>query len=188
MILDISSVCLNENREEVREVHIDMDSIESKAGKFSIIKKEPFELHLSNVENKRLLIQGETDVTAAIPCGRCLKQVPTKLHLAVDKTVILSPQSQASQISQISIEAQELDDDNLEQLEYMDGYQLDIDRLVYGEILVGWPMKVLCRDDCKGICSTCGADLNESTCNCSQTAIDPRMAAFQDVFSKFKEV
>lgn len=184
MILDISSVCINENREEVQEVHIDMDSIESKMGKFPIIKKEPFELHLSNVENKRLLIQGEMDVTVAIPCGRCLTEVPTNLHLVVDKTAMLSPQSQAS----IEAEGQEPDDDYSEQLEYMDGYQLDIDRLVYGEILVGWPMKVLCKDDCKGICSICGVNLNKTTCNCSQTAIDPRMAAFQDVFSKFKEV
>lgn len=184
MILDVSSVCSNENKEEIQEVHIDMDSIESKMGAFPIIKKEPFELHLSNVENKRLLIQGEMDVTVAIPCGRCLTEVPTKLHLVIDKVIVLSPEGSAS----MEAEGQEPEDDNLEQLEYMDGYRLDIDRLVYGEILVSWPMKVLCKDDCKGICSTCGTNLNEATCNCGQTAIDPRMAAFQDVFNKFKEV
>ena len=184
MILDISAICSNEDKEEIQEVHMGMDALESKMGTFPVVKKEPFELHLSNVENKRLLIQGEMDVTVAIPCDRCLTEVPTALHLVIDKAVTLSSAAPPS----MEAERTGQDDDNLEQLEYMDGYQLDVDRLIYGEILVAWPMKVLCRDDCKGICSKCGANLNETACNCDQTVIDPRMAAFQDVFNKFKEV
>lgn len=182
MILDISAICSAENEEEIKEVHMDMESLESKMGVFPIIKKEPFKLHLSNVENKRLLIQGEMDVTAAVPCDRCLTEVPTKLSLVIDKTLSIPALSSAER------DEPETEDDNLEQLEYMNGYQLDADQMVYKELLTAWPMKVLCRDDCKGLCSKCGANLNETACGCDQTAIDPRMAAFQDVFNKFKEV
>ncbi len=190
MILDLIAVCSNAGMEEDKDVHIDMDTFSSQLGVFPIIKKEPFKLHLANVENKRLLIQGELDVTVSIPCDRCLKDVSRTLHLSIDKNIPL-PQSLEDCAKGAGSAEEDLykeDDDQLEQLEYMDGDRLDADRLVYGEILLAWPMKVLCKDDCRGICLKCGCDRNKVDCGCSQTIPDPRMAAFQDVFNKFKEV
>ena len=68
------------------------------------------------------------------------------------------------------------------------GMDLDVDRLVYLEVLMSWPLKVLCKEDCKGICSRCGKNLNEGPCGCAEEPKDPRMAAISDIFSKFKEV
>ena len=79
-------------------------------------------------------------------------------------------------------------DDEMEENDYLIGLDLDIDKLIYGEILVNWPMKVLCNDDCRGICKVCGMNLNKGDCDCQRTELDPRMAAIQDVFNKFKEV
>ena len=70
----------------------------------------------------------------------------------------------------------------------MIGFHLDLDRIIYDEVLVNWPMKVLCREDCAGICKKCGQNLNHKTCDCEKTELDPRMAVIQDVFNKFKEV
>lgn len=175
MILELEDVCTFENKEVQIEVTIDMTSFDSKLGSFPFIEKKPFELHIVNEENKRLLIQGETDVMIAIPCDRCLEEVQTKVHLSFDKKLPLA-------------EAQEEGEDGLEEADYMTGFHLDVDRLVYDEILVNWPMKVLCKDDCKGICKQCGVNLNLRDCDCSKTELDPRMAAIQDVFNKFKEV
>ena len=44
------------------------------------------------------------------------------------------------------------------------------------------------KEDCKGICSRCGKNLNEGPCGCKEEPKDPRMAAISDIFSKFKEV
>ena len=66
-------------------------------------------------------------------------------------------------------------------------FQLKFD-LQIDELIVQWPIRVLCKDDCKGICSRCGANLNIQTCDCDTTGLDPRMAAIKDIFSKFKEV
>ena len=74
------------------------------------------------------------------------------------------------------------------EIDYLIGFELDVDKLVYAEILVNWPMRVLCKDDCKGICKVCGMNLNKGACNCQRTELDPRMAAIQDIFNKFKEV
>ena len=183
MVLDLSEIYSNWNAAEEKTVHLDMDSVKSKMGVFPILKKEPFTLHLTNEENKRLLIQGALDVTISVPCDRCLTEVLTTLHLVIDKNLPIEHAKGAGPV----IESEE-DDDQLEQLEYMNGCQLDADRLVYGEILFAWPAKVLCKEDCRGICPSCGANLNETACSCDWTVPDPRMAAFKVVFNMFKEL
>lgn len=210
MILDLLSICSNCNAVQEREVHFDMDSVVSKMGVFPVTGKEPFTLRLTNVENRRLLIQGALDVTVLIPCDRCLADVPVKLHLIIEKELpvpFIQPltgeeknrdgsgrkdQEKDRGAGQKNDQKQNQIPDQIpdlqEQLEYMNGCQLDADRLIYGELLYSWPTKVLCREDCRGICSNCGANLNEAECGCDRTAPDPRMAAFQDVFNKFKEV
>ena len=90
MILDLSALCFTANAQEERKVHIDLDAVESKMGTFPIAKKEPFTLHLKNVENRRLLIQGETDVTISVPCDRCLASVSVCLHLVIEKNLKVS--------------------------------------------------------------------------------------------------
>ena len=78
--------------------------------------------------------------------------------------------------------------DELDEKNYIDGYNLDVDKLLYNEILIGWPMKILCSEDCRGICNVCGQNLNEGSCNCEDTSLDPRMSVIRDVFKNFKEV
>ena len=78
---------------------------------------------------------------------------------------------------------EELDESN-----FIDGYHLDVDKLLYGEILSDWPVKVLCREDCKGLCKVCGQNLNTKSCDCEDTGLDPRMSVVRDLFKNFKEV
>ena len=85
----------------------------------------------------------------------------------------------------------ESDRDRIEELDeqnYIDGYNLDVDLLIFDEILLGFPLKVLCKPDCEGICKTCGKNLNKESCDCEQSVGDPRMLAIQDIFKNFKEV
>ncbi len=57
---------------------------------------------------------------------------------------------------------------------------LDLDELISEEILFFLPAKMLCRDDCKGLCAQCGKNLNYGKCNCERQ-VDPRMAALLDL-------
>jgi len=175
MILDISDYCTAEGKEEFREVSIDMESFQTRSGSFPVRKKKPFGLHFSNPGDKRLFVKGETDVTISIPCDRCLSEVEVSFHLAVDRELFIGEDGLR-------------EGESPEQPDYIQGFRLDVDRLLGAEILVAWPMKVLCSDDCKGICPKCGANRNVTDCGCDLAAPDPRMAAFQDVFNKFKEV
>ena len=110
-----------------------------------------------------------------IPCSRCLEDVDTEFVIEFDKELDMKMDDGERQKA-------------LDEHSYIEGYNLDVDELVYGEILVNWPVKVLCKEDCKGICSVCGTNLNLSTCSCETTDLDPRMAKIRDIFSKFKEV
>ena len=174
MIIDISKVVKSINKEVSEEVSIELDFFESRLGKFPILQKSPVVLTITNQENKTVFIRGAVDVTLSIPCGRCLEEVPTQICFDIDKKLDISEGI--------------LVDDEIEENDYLIGFELDVDKLVYAEILVNWPMRVLCKDDCEGICKVCGANLNKGDCGCQRTELDPRMAAIQDIFSKFKEV
>lgn len=174
MIIDISKVVKSINKEVSEEVSIGLASFESRLGDFPIVQKSPVVLTVTNQENKTLFIRGSVDITLSIPCGRCLEEVPTQICFDIDK--------------KLDIGDSILVDDEMEENDYLIGFELDVDKLVYAEILVNWPMKVLCKEDCEGICKVCGMNLNKGTCDCQRTELDPRMAAIQDIFSKFKEV
>ena len=180
MIIDIRDVLSCENKEVQKTVTIEMESFVSRLGEFPIVEKSPVTLQMTNKENERLLISGDVKVVMSIPCDRCLEEVPTTLHFEIDKEIPLE--------NGIVRVASEEDDEEMDDTDYLIGFDLDVDKLIYREILVNWPMKVLCKEDCKGICKVCGHNLNKGECGCQRTELDPRMAAIQDIFNKFKEV
>lgn len=52
---------------------------------------------------------------------------------------------------------------------------LDLDALAEEDLVLNLPSKVLCQDDCKGLCPTCGKNLNDGPCDC-KAPVDPRLA------------
>mgnify|MGYP000796277080 FL=1 len=71
----------------------------------------------------------------------------------------------------------------LDEQSYIDGYHLDVDGMVLDEMMTDIPDKVLCREDCKGVCPKCGVNLNHQTCNCDRTELDPRMSIIREIFA-----
>ena len=131
--------------------------------------KEPLTLTLINKGDKTLLIEGGAVYSATLPCDRCLADVEVDIPL------------------DFAIEADmKLDDakrvEELDETGFINGHELDTDRLLIEELILGRPVKVLCRDDCKGLCRKCGRNLNLGDCGCDLTEPDPRMAAIADIF------
>ena len=173
MKTNITDVLTIENMTTERQIHPELHEFRSKLGSFPLTGIAPFTLRFENRENKRLHILAETDVTAAVPCDRCLEDVPVLIHLAIERIIPIG----------------ETDgEDEAEDIGFLAGTWLDVDRLIHDQILENWPMKVLCSEDCKGICKKCGTNLNHGSCLCDRTEPDPRMAAIQDIFNQFKEV
>ncbi len=64
------------------------------------------------------------------------------------------------------------------------GEKLNLASLLYEDLLLGMPSKVLCDEGCQGLCPVCGTDLNASTCDCETESVDPRLAALKDFFNE----
>lgn len=83
-------------------------------------------------------------------------------------------------LHKIVVEKLENDDDDFDDFIVVEGCKLDLDDFVYQEIQLYLPQKMLCKEDCKGICPRCGKNLNEGDCDC-KADVDPRMAALLEL-------
>ena len=53
--------------------------------------------------------------------------------------------------------------------------EIDLYELLREDIILNLPMIHLCKPDCKGLCSQCGANLNYEKCSCNKDSVDPRL-------------
>lgn len=83
--------------------------------------------------------------------------------------------SQSISINRVLVEALQNEDDDDNYI-VIDNRELDLDGLLSEEIVLNLPSKLLCKDDCKGLCAVCGANLNVNKCDCKKE-VDPRMSA-----------
>ena len=166
-------ICLSElfNRiDEPRkyEIPVEFDSLKMLQDTYPITEKKPVDLTLTHLGGKKIKMNAEIQMTLEIPCARCLEPVSVPFMISVDEQFELPETPDA--VAEDSEEP------------YIDGYQLDVDALVRNELFVHIPLRVLCKEDCKGICKRCGTNLNLGTCDCDATELDPRMAAILDIF------
>ena len=173
MQINLTDILSREQKTMDFTAPVEMEAFTCALGTFPIKEKEPLKLTVTNLGEDRLRLVGDTTMSVVIPCDRCLEDVETPLCLHIDKEVEIRPADQEG------IE-------ELVETEFIFGYNLDVDDLVYSEILVNWPMKTLCKESCKGICRKCGANLNHGTCDCDTVELDPRMAAIRDIFNTVK--
>ena len=75
-----------------------------------------------------------------------------------------------------------------EETETFTGDQIDLADFVKRGIIGELPMRVECREDCKGLCPICGKDLNDGDCGCDRTIRDPRFESLRALFNDDEEV
>lgn len=174
MLVNLSDVFTSEGRQISKEIPLEMVRFENRWGEFKIIEKSPVAFTFTNIEPHKAKVDGNVSLKFIASCDRCLAEVPVVLEFAFER-LVTSPE--------VTVEDEEVDD-----LSFMEGYQLDVEAFVYNEILGNWPAKILCKEDCKGLCLKCGQNLNERDCGCDTFVPDPRMAVIQDIFNANKEV
>lgn len=135
------------------------------------IHNEPkLQLTLTNKGKGKAEIKGKAEVEFVLPCDRCLSPVATCVALDFQREVV----------------APELvtDDDIREEQHFVKEYELNLEELLKEELQINWPGKILCREDCKGICKKCGQNLNEKACACDDFVPDIRFANLMDIFTE----
>ena len=176
MLIDLTKILSQENITQEIEAPLELTHFKrAKGEQYKLIEKSPVQLSITHEKDQVLHITGQCSVTATAACARCLTPVRVAIDLDFEHRVDVMHLDE--------------DEDESEMINCITEEKcLDVDRLVHNEILIHWPLRVLCKEDCKGICSQCGKNLNEGPCGCAEEPKDPRMAAISDIFSKFKEV
>ena len=174
MFINVSEYISTPLKSKTYEVPLDMQYYDHQGTKYPFKDQGVLKLTVSNSGNRTILLKGEWQGSLVVPCDRCLKDVIVPFDVVIDREVDFT-----------KIQDDTFDDDSSS---YIVDNSIDTDALINHEILIHFPMKILCREDCKGICLKCGKDLNLGECGCDRKVLDPRMAAIQDIFKNFKEV
>ena len=126
-----------------------------------------FELRHKGLE---LSIAGNLKTSVQAKCARCLKEIR---HDVQDRfELFYAPQPKvAGPGAEIELKYDEMD------VGFYDGVKFDVNLMTVERISMALPMRSLCREDCKGLCFTCGKDLNEGLCQCHSAQSDSRMSA-----------
>lgn len=174
MFINLTEVLTNEDKVISMQTEIRITSVSVGGETYKLCDASPVTFVFTNIGRGRAKIKGDAEFIFDAVCDRCLKPVRQKVALSFVREV-WAPDSAA-------------DPSDYEEQPFMDGFQLNVEDLLISEIVTSWPMKILCKPDCKGICPTCGRDLNTGTCDCDTFVPDPRMAAIKDIFEADKEV
>lgn len=180
MRINISEILANPSVIREFKVEPEFEALMLSHSSYPVSYKEPFILTVSNVAGK-LHIKGKTEIRLRMPCDRCLDDVEIPFSVQIDSRVL--PDKASDGIGGVSEQDSEIRD--IDEFSFLDGCILDVDKLVSDEIVVALPTKVLCKEDCKGLCTVCGTNLNHSSCSCNRSVGDPRMAAIRDIFKEF---
>lgn len=175
MFVNLTDVLTIEGKETTLRIEPEITQISMGGEVFRVSDKAPFDLTLTNIGKGRARIAGTAEFSFIAKCDRCLQPVDQKIKIVIDREVSAPDVMRDSR-------------DEMDDQRFMEGYQLNVEDLLNNEIVINWPMKILCRPDCKGICSQCGKDLNTGTCDCDTFVPDPRMAVIKDIFDANKEV
>jgi uncharacterized protein len=132
-----------------------------------------------------VLLQGQLTAPVVAPCHRCLVEV--ELDVPVTFLLNLVPavrlMGEESQDGEEAGEGEPVGSFELAEAdqEPFDGKTIDLAPIVREQMLLALPMSVLCRPECRGLCSVCGQDLNMQACSCDRRVPDPRLAALKNI-------
>lgn len=169
MVVNLKNIFTKENHFAKVEKGFHIESIRFGGQDVPVMDDILISLTLEEVKKEEVLLQGFVTAKLILSCDRCNEKVSYLLKTKIMKEINLN----------------EIEEDE----SFMDGCNLDLEKLALNEIYVSFPMKVLCKEDCKSICKECGTNLNLYSCNCKNESIDPRLAGLKDLFNEnFKEV
>ncbi|MBQ8817369.1 MAG: DUF177 domain-containing protein [Clostridia bacterium] len=106
-------------------------------------------------------------------CARCLAPVSGVFSLDFERTVTTEGVLSDSQL-----------EEDLDEYVVIHGSELDVDEPLSEELVLAFPKKLLCSEDCFGLCPKCGKPKREGDCGCPTKEIDPRLAILATLFDK----
>jgi uncharacterized protein len=130
------------------------------------------------ISGDRVIIAGRLEALLRLTCCRCAETFLVEVGKAFESVYVPDPE--------VGREGEEIElaYDDLDFGFYRDEL-IDLTAVLSEQIVLEIPMKPMCSDSCKGLCSICGADLNKRTCDCKRETTDPRLAPLAELKRKF---
>jgi uncharacterized protein len=155
---------------DAASVHLDDES------EFQLRPGARLRCHVELVDGTSVHVRGPLAGTIAPECGRCLEPY----SLPVDQELDLFYLPRNDQQPDEQEEEVELSDRDVV-VGYYDGGRLDLAEVVREQLFLSLPLRRLCREDCRGLCPTCGKNLNAVDCGCPplEEPEDPRLSSLR---------
>ena len=135
----------------------ELHNLELRSRHVEFIEPVHLDIQITNTGDK-YLVMGKLTAKTRVECDRCLEQFILPMNIEFYH----------------ELERDELGDEN----------EIDLTDAIYENLLLEQPIKVLCSEDCKGLCPQCGQNLNAKDCGCDREVIDPRLVKLKEFFKQ----
>jgi len=173
MFIDVSGI----RKSPVNEFHFNLQGEfpDIGSGDKEVRAQNPVEISLDIKKSGRILvfsgkIRGQTELV----CSRCLERYIYQVDTGFSEMFC-----HVSDRAEVAEEGLNTDD-----IHFFESNRIELNELIREIILLGIPMKLVCRANCQGICAGCGTDLNKETCDCKSEDIDPRLEGLKKFFDR----
>lgn len=123
-------------------------------------------------------IRGSLETRMRVLCARCLEPVEQAIEATFD--LLFRPQEADQDNADRSISASETE------IGYYEGDGLLLEDVLREQILLALPAKILCKEDCRGLCPECGRNRNTDPCDCVARSADPRWSSLTEIRGRVK--
>jgi uncharacterized protein len=169
-------------------MRIELENLEGSKGDFAHVYQpadlNPIDERISLTEQaivtgkvrlagNEVFVNGHVDTRANVECDRCLQPIETPVNADFALEYISGSEYESGSTAELT-EAEM-------SVSVFDGNAIDVDEIVKEQVVLAVPTRMLCREDCKGICPECGSDRNTGDCSCTKDDIDPRWAALKNI-------
>jgi len=124
-------------------------------------------------------VRGSARTTIVQTCGRCLARAPQTV--APEFSMVYEPAGGTSPTIESDVTSRDLG------VTFFEGTELDLSPEIRQAVLLALPLKPLCRETCKGLCPTCGANLNDGPCACAPHADAPAATTLEGLAKKWAD-
>lgn len=152
MLIDIKTISHSRGASIAIETETSPEELIFSFQGYRLTRPLVFQGMLQNTGDGILSLTGRIRTAFAGECARCLVIVQTELDLQLAETFRSAATAQTA---------------GLEDSYAYDGNTVDISQAIIDNLLPAMPPRLLCRDDCQGICPDCGGNLNEKRCECA---------------------
>lgn len=164
MFLDLREIIHTPGESREFSYELDLSQVE-------LYREKPFDRPIrisGTVRNMAgaLELEGRAESVLDTRCDRCLKPITVELDVPVNTLL-----------------AEELEDEENDEIILLEKGGVELDEIFSTACILNLDSKHLCREDCKGLCGKCGADLNKGPCGCKKE-LDPRLAVLERLLDK----